>query len=56
MIARWEGGWGGWGWVEKVKEIRSIDWQLQNCQGNAKYSMRNIANKIVINMYGVSWV
>ena len=39
---------------EKVRSLRSIDWQLQNSHGDVKYSMGNIVNNTVITMYGAS--
>ena len=44
------------GWVKKVKELRSTNWQLQNSHGDIKDSIGDIVNNILITMYGVEWV
>ena len=49
-----EGGVGGL--VEKVKGLRSTNWQLQNSHEDVKYSIGDRVNSIVITMYGVKWV
>ena len=36
--------------VKKVKGLRSTDWSLQNSHGDAKYSIGNIVNNIVMPM------
>ena len=41
------------GWVEKMKGLRSTNWQLQNSHGDVKYSIGNIVNNIVITVCGV---
>ena len=43
-------------WVKKVKGLKSTNWQLQNSHRDVKYSIGNIANNIVITVYGVRWV
>ena len=43
-------------WVEKVKGLRSTNWQSQNSHGHVKYSLGSIASNIVITMFGVRWV
>ena len=50
------GGWWIGGMGEKVKGLRSTDWELQNSHGDVKYSLGNIVNNIVITMYGARWV
>ena len=42
--------------MKKVKEIRSKNWYVQNRHGEVKYNGRNMANNIVITMYGARWV
>ena len=49
-------GKGVWGWLKKVKGLRSTNSQLENSHGNVKYRTVNIVNNIVITMYGASWV
>ena len=44
---------GGWGRDEKVKGIRSTNWQLQNSHGDVKYGIGNTVNNIAITMYDV---
>ena len=44
------------GWVKNVNGLRSTNWLLQNSHGNVKYSIGNIVNNIIINIYGVRWV
>ena len=39
---------GSWGLNEKVKGLRSTNWQLQNSHGDADYS---VINNIVLIMY-----
>ena len=39
MVARENGGL--WGWVKKVKGLRSSNWQIQNSPGNVKYTIEN---------------
>ena len=41
---------------EKVKKLRSPNWELQNSHGGVKHSIGNIVNKILITMGGASWV
>ena len=39
-----------------VKEIEKYRLVVQNSHGDAKYSMGNIVNIIVVTMYGARWV
>ena len=32
------------GWVKKMRELKSTNWQLQNNHGDLKHSMGNIVN------------
>ena len=47
------GGW--WGdWVENMKGLISTNW-YKIVTTNVKYSIKNIANNVVITMYGARW-
>ena len=37
---------------EKVKVLRSTNWQLEYSYGDVKYSIGSIVNNIVITVYG----
>lgn len=39
-------------WMTKVKGLRTTDWQLQNSQGDEKYSIGNLVNYVVTTMCG----
>ena len=41
---------------EKVKELRSTNWELQNSHGGVRYGTGNIVNNIEITLYGLEWV
>ena len=43
-------------WVKKVKELKTTNWWVQNSHEYVKYSVGNIANTILITVYGVRWV
>ena len=38
-----------------MKGLKSTDWWLQNGHRDAKYSIGNVVNDIVITMYGACW-
>ena len=54
MVARGEEGWRGW--MEKVKGLRSTNWQLQNRHRDTKRSIGNRVNNTVITMYNARGV
>ena len=41
---------------EKMKRLRTINWQLRNSHRDIKYSIGNIVSNIAITMYGTRWV
>ena len=51
-VARWEelGG-----WVENLKGLRTTNWWLPTSHSNAKGSIGDTVNNIVISTYGVRW-
>ena len=42
--------------MNKMKELRSTNRQLQNSHGDVKYSIENSVDNILITLYGVRWV
>ena len=54
MIAREVGGLKGL--ENKVKGLKSTNWQLQNSQRDEKYNIRNIVSNSVIILIGARWV
>lgn len=54
MLNRWEGC--GGEWVKKVKGIKEVQIAgYKISHGAVKYSVRNIVNNILINIYGARW-
>ena len=45
MVARGEGV---WGWVEKVRGLRSTSWQLRNSHEDVKRSTGNTVNDVTL--------
>lgn len=50
------GGRGIGGLGEKVRRLRSTNWQLENSQGHVKYGTGDMVNNIVLTMDGVRWI
>ena len=54
MVARSEGGFGGWS--KMVKGLRNLNNLLQNSHEDVKYNIEKIVNNSLITKYGVRWV